>query len=201
MVTGAVLAGGTSSRFGSEKATAQFGRCPMIAHVVSVLRLVADDIIVAVAPGRSSYYTKIVDEDVRVVEDKHRDQGPIRGLVTALEASCEDYVIVSPCDTPLLRKEVCELIIDRGRDRDGAVPRIGGFFEPLHAVYKREPCLQAFARVIEEGDMRPKEAYGRLDLATVEEEELRGADPDLVSFININSEEDLAKATGRHEAK
>ena len=201
MVTGAVLAGGTSSRFGSEKATAQFGRCPMIAHVVSVLGLVSDDIVVAVAPGRSSYYTDIVDEDVRVVEDRHPDQGPIRGLVTALEASREDYVIVSPCDTPLLRKEVCELVIDRGRDRDGAVPRIGGFFEPLHAIYKREPCLQAFARVIEGGDRRPKEAYGELDLVTVEEEELRGVDPDLVSFININSEEALVKAISRHKGR
>ena len=201
MVTGAVLAGGTSSRFGSEKATAQFGNCPMIAHVVSVLSLVADDIVVAVAPGRSSYYTKIVDKDIRVVEDRHTDQGPIRGLVTALEASHEDYVIVSPCDTPLLRKEVCELIIARGRDRDGAVPRIGGFFEPLHAVYRREPCLQAFARVIEEGDMRPKEAYGELDLATVGEEELRTVDPDLISFINVNSEEALVKAISRLRVK
>ena len=149
MITGAVLAGGTSSRFGSEKAVAQFGGRPMITHVISVLEQVADEIIVAVAPGRSARYTGIVDDDVRLVEDRQSDQGPIRGIVTALEASCGDYVIVNPCDTPLLRKEVCELVISRGKGKDGAVPRIGGFLEPLHAVYKRDPCLDAFTRVID----------------------------------------------------
>ena len=45
--------------------------------------------------------------------------------------------------------------------------------------------------------MRPKDAYKLLDLAIVEDEELKGVDPDLLSFTNINSEEDLALAISR----
>lgn len=197
MITGAVLAGGTSSRFGREKAFAEFGSAPMISHVITVLRQVTDSILVAVAPGRSSYYVDILGDDIRVVEDQQPGQGPIQGLATALEASRGEYVMVSPCDSPLLRKEVCEMVKARGMDRDGAVPRISGYLEPLHAIYRRESCLKAFVQVMEKGALRPKDAYSLLDLATVDEVELRTVDPDLVSFINVNSEETLALAVGR----
>ncbi|UCE45737.1 MAG: molybdenum cofactor guanylyltransferase [Methanobacteriota archaeon] len=198
MITGAVLAGGTSSRFGKEKALADFGSRTMISHVIAVLQQLADEIVMSVAPGRKPYYAHLLGNDILVVEDERTGEGPIRGLVTALEASHGEYVLASPCDTPLLRREVCEKIAAMGVGKDGAVPRVRGYLEPLHAIYKRGPCLKAFQQVIKEGVLRPKEAFGLLDLAIVEEEELRTVDPELVSFVNINSEEVLASSVKKY---
>ena len=198
MITGAVLAGGTSSRFGKEKALADFGSRTMISHVIAVLQQLADEIVVSVGPGRRHSYADLLGNDVLIVEDKRKGEGPIRGLVTALEASQGEYVLVSPCDTPLLRKDVCEMIASMGVGKDGAVPRVRGYLEPLHAIYRRKPCLRAFLQVMEEGELRPKEAFNLLDLAIVEEEELRAVDPELVSFVNVNSEKVLASAVKRY---
>ena len=195
MITGAVLAGGTSSRFGSEKAIAMFRSEHMIKHVIGVLHDVTDEVLVAVAPGRGDFYSDLLGEDFLVVEDSVSGLGPIQGLVTALDSASGDYVLVSPCDTPLLRREVCEMTISRAEGKDGAIPVVRGFLEPLHSCYSRTACLNAFAKSMEEGARRPKDAYHLLNLATVEETDLRTVDPHLVSFLNINSEEDLAAAT------
>lgn len=196
MITGAVLAGGTSSRFGSEKAIAPFRSEHMINHVLEVFRDVTDEVLVAVAPGRGAFYSDLLGDGVLVVEDPVSGLGPIQGLVTALNSASGDYVLVSPCDTPLLRREVCEMTVSRAEGKDGAVPVVRGFLEPLHACYGRTACLNAFVRSMEEGARRPKDAYHHLlNLATVEETDLRTVDQHLVSFLNINSEEDLAAAT------
>ena len=192
------MAGGTSSRFGKEKALADFGSRTMISHVIAVLQQLADEIVVSVAPGRRPYYADLLGNDILIVEDERTGEGPIRGLVTALEASQGEYVLTSPCDTPLLRKDVCEIIASMGVGKDGAVPRVRGYLEPLHAIYRREPCLRAFLQVLEEGGLRPKDAFSLLDLAIVEEEELRIVDPELVSFVNVNSEKVLASAAKRY---
>jgi molybdopterin-guanine dinucleotide biosynthesis protein A len=201
MITGAVLAGGTSSRFGSEKAIAPFQSAPMITHVIRVLQEVTDEVLVAVAPGRGPFYRDLLGKDMLVVEDDTLGLGPIQGLVTALDSASGDYVLVSPCDTPLLRREVCELTISRAECKDGAVPVVRGFLEPLHACYSRPACLKAFAKSMEEGVRRPKDAYHLLRLATVEETDLRKVDPHLVSFVNVNSEEDLAAAIRHVDAQ
>ncbi len=166
----------------------------MISHVIAVLEQVTDEILVAVAPGRSSVYTDVFGDDVLVVEDWRPGLGPLQGLSTALKAANGEHVLVSPCDTPLLRKEVCEVIKTRGMNGDGAVPRIGGYLEPLHAIFRRESCLKVFMQVIEKGVSRPKDAYAHLDLTIVEEEELRTVDPNLASFVNVNSEEAFSSA-------
>jgi molybdopterin-guanine dinucleotide biosynthesis protein A len=197
MISGAVLAGGTSSRFGSEKAIAAFRSEHMISHVIRVLLKVTDEVVVAVAPGRGGFYRDLLGEDVSVVEDVESGVGPIQGLVTALDSASGDYVLVSPCDTPLLREEVCEMTIRRAEGRDGAVPLVNGFLEPLHACYSRVICLEAFSKSMAQGTRKPKDAYHLLSLATVDEVDLRRVDPHLVSFLNVNSEEDLIAATKR----
>ncbi len=200
MITGAVLAGGTSSRFGSEKAIAPFRSEHMISHVIRVLLRVTDELVVAVAPGRGTFYRDLLGEDITVVEDVESGIGPIQGLVTALGAAGGDYVLVSPCDTPLLREELCEMTIRYADGRDGAVPVVGGFLEPLHACYSRLTCLEAFTESMAEGMRKPKDAYRLLNLATIDEADLRSVDHDLVSFVNVNSEDDLAAAIRRSDS-
>ena len=194
MLSGAVLSGGVSSRFGQDKGKVVLGPYPMVVHVVRALSQVADEVVVAVASGRKEDYARLLGGDVRVVEDRQSGRGPLQGLVTALEASRGDYVQVCPCDTPFIKPAVCETVIRHARGRDGAVPVVRGYFEPLHAVYRRSPCLEAFAETLDSGSRKVKDSYQVLDLTPVEEDLIRGVDRDLASFVNINSDEDLRRA-------
>lgn len=197
MITGAVLSGGSSSRFGADKGLVELDGSPMISHVVRGLREVADDILVSVAPGMTSIYSNILDEDVLIVEDERTGEGPLQGLITSLEPARGERVIVSPCDTPLLRADVYRLLIERSDKRDGAVPMIRGFLEPLHACYSRDPCLKAFRKTLASGRRKPKDSYEHLDILVVEEKEIAAIDPELDSFLNINTRTEFDIAEGR----
>lgn len=197
MITGAVLAGGSSARFGSDKGLAALNGVPMALHVARALSDVADEVLVAVAPGMAETYSRALGEGVSIVEDRLSGRGPLQGLITALEASRGEQVLVSPCDTPLLRRTVCDLLLERANGRDGAVPRVRGYLEPLNACYARDMCLEAFRETLACGRGKPKDAYYLLDLAVIEEEELREVDDNLDSFLNVNSPDDFDVAVRR----
>jgi molybdopterin-guanine dinucleotide biosynthesis protein A len=199
MITGAVLSGGGSTRFGEDKGLVTLSGIPMVAHVVRAVRRVADEVLVAVAPGMTSRYSEVLDDDVLVFEDETAGDGPIRGLITSLEGARGDYVLLSPCDAPLLRSDVCRLVTERAKGRDGASPMIGGYLEPLHACYRRDICLKAFKDALASGMRKPKDAYGGLDLLVIDEEEIRAVDANLDSFLNVNTQREHDVAVERHE--
>lgn len=197
MISGAVLSGGSSSRMGEEKGLVKLGGVPMVYYVAKTMELLADEVVVAVAPGMADAYKQVLGEDKRVVEDEQARAGPLAGLVTALREAKGDYVIVCPCDTPFLRLDVCQAIVMLAKGRDGAVPVVRGYLEPLHSAYKRRHCLAAFEEAIDEGVKKISEAYQLLHMVRIEEEDLRALDPHLESFWNINTAEDLQEAERR----
>ena len=197
MLSGAILSGGLSRRMGEEKGLALLGGEPLISHVAQALGGVVDEIVIAVAKGMSARYREALGSGLMIVEDKRAEIGPLEGLITALSAARGDYVLVSPCDTPFLRVDLCRSIVSLAKKRDGAVPRIGGNFEPLHGVYRRIKCLAAFEEALEEGKRKPIDAYGMLDLEFVDEDIVRVVDPRLESFWNLNSQRELELAEKR----
>jgi molybdopterin-guanine dinucleotide biosynthesis protein A len=193
MITGLILAGGSGTRLGEFKPLAPFGDRTLIEHVAGLLRQVVDEVVVSVALGTSDRYDGIFD-DARIVEDRERDRGPLEGLAAGLRAAAGEYTLVSPCDTPFLAEGVCRLVIRTAMGTDGAVPFVRGYFEPLHGAYKTSTCARAFDESLSEGKRKPKDAYEKLDIAPVYEGLLREIDPELRSFWNINSREDLERA-------
>ncbi len=194
MITGLVLAGGSGTRLGGFKPLASLGDRTLVEHVVSVMREVADEVVVSVARGTTGMYEGVPLEGTIMVEDRNPGLGPLEGLVTGMTVSSGDYALVSPCDTPFLSKGVCRIVVDAAQGRDGAVPFINGFYEPLHGAYRTETCIRAFEECMSEGGRKPKDAYDRLDIVPVAEELLRDADPELRCFWNINSLQDLDRA-------
>lgn len=182
---------------GKEKGLSLLGGSPLVTYPVRTLEIVADEVVVAVAPGMAKDYRQILGPDVVLAEDDQAAAGPMRGLMTALSAAKGDYVLVSPCDTPFLRVDLCQSMALFAKGRDGSVPRIGGYLEPLHCAFRRRHCLAAFEEALEEGKLKVSEVYKALDMVYVDEEDIRAIDPHLESFWNINTEEDLEKAERR----
>ena len=198
MRTGLVLSGGESSRMGQEKGLVSLNGDPMVSYVVNSMLDLVDEIVISVAKGRAGLYDEYSEIGFEIVEDREPGIGPLEGMVCALRLARGEYVLVGPCDTPFLKPGVCKLVLSKADGKDGAVPVIKGMFEPLHGVYRRLPALKAFEAELAKGNKRKLiDAYDELDIAGVDESEMRAIDPRLESFWNLNSPQDLAEAEKR----
>ena len=120
--------------------------------------------------------------------------GPMEGILCALKVARGDYVFVSPCDTPFLKPGICELLLSRACGKDGAVPIISDRFEPVHGAFRKIGAMRAFNEAFSIGNRKPSSAYSGLNLGFVDEAAIRTVDPNLESFWNLNTPEDLRLA-------
>ena len=79
-----ILSGGRGARFGGDKGLSDFEGTPMIRRVFDALEPMADSIVVAVAPGKSSEYRKALGDSALIMEDSEAHRGPLLGLSDAL---------------------------------------------------------------------------------------------------------------------
>ncbi len=128
-VSGAVLVGGRSTRFGRDKAVADAGGRPLALHAVLALRDAGIDPVIAVGGTAGAAL------GLPTVADRHPGQGPLGGLITALRWAGRGLVVVVPCDLPLLRAaHVRSLVAAAGPDR-AAVAEVEGRPQPSVACW------------------------------------------------------------------
>jgi molybdopterin-guanine dinucleotide biosynthesis protein A len=202
MLTGAILSGGRSERMGHEKGLMLLAGEPLIVHVHRAMEGLVDEVIVSVAKGMRKTYSEALDSRFIIVEDQTSGVGPLGGIIPVLSSAKSQYVLFSPCDTPLLRPRVCELIVSSMNGTDGVVPMTGKtYYEPLHGMYMRQSGLAAFTEAVIRGGGSPSYAFDKLDLSFLPEDKLREIDPELESFWNINTRKDLDLAETKFTAK
>ncbi len=197
MLTGLVLSGGEGSRLGQEKGLLNLNGDPMLSRVVDGMLGLVDEVVIAVGKGRAKLYEDYREIGFEIVEDREAGVGPLEGLVCGMKVARGDYLIVGPCDTPFLKQEVCRLVLSKAEGKDGAVPIVRGMYEPLHGAYNRSATLRAFETALMGGKRKVADSYIGLNLARVEEAELRAVDADLVSFWNLNGPQEIALAEKR----
>lgn len=206
-VSAAVLAGGESRRFGTDKALVPLpgGTTPMLGAVVRALLDVAADVTIIAPESRT--YSRF---GVPVVSEVAPGQGPLGGLEMALSRAAHDQCIVVGCDLPFLNPDLLRWLAQLDFSEDALVPMVTGP-EPerstgstprpqvLHAIYRRS-CLEPVRQLRSSGERR----FGRLlDLIAVRyvhEDEIRRIDPGLRSFVNLNSEEEWNRARRQPES-
>ena len=195
-----ILAGGSSSRFGGRpKALLPLLGRPMISYVLDVARSVSDDVVVVVS---SAEQAEAIEEavDARGLLVNDGDLGPpcpLRGLVSGLKAVENDVALALACDMPLVSARVLSFLADVLSYMNAAVPRWpNGYVEPLQASYRVGPSIRAGEALLRAGEdiaMRSfLRALGRVRYVSTEV--LRELDPDLTTFLNVNSQADLRKA-------
>ncbi len=191
MITGAVLAGGKSLRFGTNKALQQFGDKRLLEWAVETLRPFCDPIVV-IANEIEPY----LELGVTVALDMIPHLGPLGGIYTALLFSPAEWVLVKATDMPFLVPEVASLLIDAKEGFDVVVPKLNDSYEPLLAMYNRR-CLPAIARHLEvPGKHKIIGFFREIRLRTIAEEKWREVDPEAFSFKNVNTPSDMAQLDG-----
>lgn len=193
MRSGVVLVGGLSTRFeAGDKSMAPLDGVPMVQRVVDSVSPVVDEVVLVARDEEQAEEFRFLD--LSVVTDTVSGFGPVAGLHAGFSAAEGDLCFLTACDTPLIRSGVVEHLFEACDGFDGAVPS-NDHLEPLTAVYRRDPAREAAERALERGDHRIIELYRDMGtIQTVPKEELREADPDLVSFLNVNTVEDLEEA-------
>jgi len=181
-------------RFGQDKALEIIGNRSLLERVVFHLSFLNSDILLVTAPNQSypqlGGYPKL-----RVVTDIYVNKGPLGGIYTGLKASDSFYNLVVACDMPFLNQALLRYMLQISAGFDLVVPRLGDMVEPLHAVYS-QACLAPIESLLKQGNLSVIQLFTLVKLRYVEAEEINRFDPKHLSFFNINSQADLAKARG-----
>jgi molybdenum cofactor guanylyltransferase len=189
-IGGIVLCGGRSSRMGQPKAWLPFGEQTMLQRVVDVLREVVDPIVVVAAPDQE---VPPLPAGVAIVRDAQEGLGPLAGLAAGLEAlaGVADAAYASSCDVPLLSAAFVHAVIDRLGDAEIAIGREHAYHHPLAAVY-RTTLAERCRELIGGGQRRPLHLVQASHSREFDIEELRSADPELLSLRNANTPQEYA---------
>ena len=189
---GIVLCGGGSNRMGRPKAWLPFGNELMLPRVVRILAGVVSPVVVVAAPGQD---LPPLPASVEVVRDRAEGRGPLEGLGSGLESLCNraDAAYLSACDAPFLRPEFIRRMIALIGDNWICAPRIGGFHEPLAAVYRLD-VRETVQRLLHENRFGPMGLFESAPTRSVDPSELSDVDPTLESLRNVNSREDYEAA-------
>ena len=167
-VTGVLLVGGASERFGSPKALAPFRGQTLAERAWGVLGATCDEVL---AVGKSA---DVLELPFPILDDDVDERAPVFGVIAGLRASAHETCVVLPVDCPLVTPELLRDLVGAS-----AVPQTG----PLPGVYTKALLPELEARV----------ARGELSLRGVNPTTL---DVDETLVLNVNTPTDLVVATG-----
>ena len=190
---GVILAGGLSKRFdGRNKALMDWNGRPLLDHIRHAFGdLFQEIVLVTNSPGR------FVEWDMTLVTDIFSARSSLTGIHAGLFYTSAPFAFVTACDTPFLQPALIRQLLDRlDPETDVVIPKTAMGLEPLCAVYSQR-CLQPITQRLQKGDLRIRSFFRQMRVRHVPETRLRQADPDLKSFYNINTPDDLEEATRR----
>jgi molybdenum cofactor guanylyltransferase len=187
-ISAVILAGGKSLRFGSNKAFAELNGLPLIEMVITALRPVFNELmIITNNPGEYAYLGLPMNEDLI------KGLGPIGGIYTGLEKIKFPSGLFVACDMPFLSEKLIRYMAGLGDGFDAVVPKIDWKMEPLHAIYSKN-CLPIIKKLIGSGECMINKFFQQIQVRFLDEKEVRGYDPLLRSFYNINKPDELQVA-------
>lgn len=193
-----ILAGGKSSRMKSNKIFLKFLGEPLIKRVVNEASKASKNIIVTIGKNDiKKAYTSILPKWVKVIPDKVDGKASLYGTLAGLEAIKTDYVLILAADIPFVNADIIKRLFTEVNGFDMAIPIWpNGNVEPLYAIYNVQATINSFRESFKKGEVRIKDAINKFNkINYVPVEKFKKIDANLNCFININTPEDLRRAT------
>ena len=181
-----LLAGGESSRFGSNKAFIELNNQLMVEKIVKKLNHHFAKIYLVVQNKAKYSFIK----NAVIVEDLIPGIGPLGGLYTGLKSSDKEKNYLTACDMPFLAENYLRYLKRYNKDYDVLVGKYKGYFEPFAGVYKKT-VLDAVERSLARSERKITDFYDDVNLKIISEKKIASiADPEKMYF-NINYKSDL----------
>jgi molybdopterin-guanine dinucleotide biosynthesis protein MobB len=178
-LSGAIIAGGLSSRLGFNKALMLFQGKPVIKRMLETLSPIVSSIKI-IANNPSDYHSLNIETE----SDLRPGCGPLSGIHTALSLSDTEYVLIVSCDLPLLTADTLRPLLLEYPGYDITMFK-HKLFEPLCAIYRRT-CLPALEELINHGEYRIIDLFPTLNTRIIRVDQRD-------EFQSINTKEDYAK--------
>lgn len=187
-MTGIILAGGENIRMATNKAFLKIGEEPLIERILFIFKGLFDDIIIVT--NQPELY---ISYDITLVGDLIKNKGPIAGIYSGLLNSKNNYSFIVACDMPYLNRQLISFMMGLvDGDTDIVAPRFRGLVEPLHSIYSKS-CLNVIERHLNYDNRSLRDLFKECKVRYIEEEEIVSIDPEMKSFININTPEEFKK--------
>lgn len=185
--SGVILAGGLSKRLnGRDKAMIAIHGKPILDHIVAVYSDIFSEIILVTNTPQA-----YLNWNMLTVTDLLTTRSSLTGIHAGLFYASRPYVFVSACDAPFIKPELVQLLISQARPgTDAVIPETANGLEPLCAVYSKS-CMKTIESHIQQEKLKIQRVFQESRINRISEARVRKADPDLVSFVNINTPEDL----------
>jgi molybdopterin-guanine dinucleotide biosynthesis protein A len=127
-----ILAGGRSSRFGSDKARATIDGEALIQRVARLTEPFARSVTAVAAVADAC-----ADLGLRTIADLHPGLGPLGGLYTALSDLDDEWMLLTTCDSVVLRPHWLEMLVASASPAVDAVAFRTERWQPMPAAYSR----------------------------------------------------------------
>ena len=186
-----IQAGGESRRMGQDKGLVPFLGQPLVQRVLERLRPIAGEILVSTNHPENYAFL-----GVPLFPDLIPGRGALGGLYTALSAASLPLAAVVACDMPFINARLLQAQAGRIQEvqADIVIPHTGEGLEPFHAVYRRETCLSPVRAAIEQDKWRVDAWFSQVKVELFRQDQIQRYDPDLRSFQNVNTPEELQAA-------
>ena len=171
-LTGVLLVGGASTRFGSPKALARLSGETLAERAWRILGEACGH---RLAVGKAE---ELVGLDLPVLDDGTEVRAAMAGVVAGVRAAPTDVSVVIPVDTPLVTVELLHELADGCAD--AAVPQTG----PLPGAY-RKSALRVLERRLLEGRLALRDALAELEVHTLQLDESL--------LANVNTPDELRR--------
>ncbi|PQP32980.1 molybdenum cofactor guanylyltransferase [Desulfobacteraceae bacterium SEEP-SAG10] len=189
-VTGVILAGGQNTRFsGTNKALIRVGGKCILDRIYDVFSDLFEDIILV-----TNDPIQYLEWNLNIVTDLFPVRSSLTGIHTGLFYMTTPYAFFAACDIPFLKKGLVETILNHIEPGvDIVIPETSKGFEPLCAIYSKK-CLKPIEQQLVKQELKIRQVFQKVRVKKLPENILRQNDPDLISFYNINTHDDLIRS-------
>ena len=186
--TAIILAGGDSRRMGRDKAMLPFANQTLIQSVIETIQPLFSTTILSVRETRPEI-------KLPQVCDAQANGGPLVGMVTALEKITTSWAFVVACDMPFVSPALIKQLAKLRVQQHAIVPVVYGQLQPLAAFYSTSgiPFMRASLA------LKNKSFLGvikNMQVSYVDEAKMLQSDPQLNSFFDLDTPQDLLAAQG-----
>jgi len=193
-VSGIVLAGGRSSRFGSDKLRAEIDGRSLLELAIDAVAAVATEVVVVLAADDDRALPTCA-VPVRRAADPEPYGGPLVGLLAGLELAREPFVVAVGGDMPSVQPAILAALVRAlasSADHVGAAALASqGRLVPLPAVLRTGSATDVVRRLVADGERRLRSTFERMPTRVLDEPEWRPLDPLGATLRDVDRPADL----------
>jgi molybdopterin-guanine dinucleotide biosynthesis protein A len=187
-LSASILAGGKSTRMGTDKALVLLDGRTLLSRMLDLARQLTSNVHIIGDPGKFAPFSS-------TIEDIFPGCGPLGGIHAALRSSLTDLNVILAVDVPFVSLTLLDYLISRATSSDAnvTVARAAGGFQPLCAVYRRS-FADAAENALRARHYKIDTLFAPTTTQVIEEAELEASGFSPRIFRNLNTPEELAEA-------